>query len=67
MKTIKCPECKKDLESVIEDRVQRAYWQVNLETADYQFEDYDNILESRYYCPECDEQLDTKEVEKLLK
>lgn len=60
MKNItKCPLCKKEIEGVIEDRLQHAYydvwWNDNKEIDDnYQHRDYGDAISSKYYCPECD-------------
>lgn len=54
-----CPHCKTEQDSVTEDRVQRAYYDVRpgLSGMDYQLNDYDDVISQAFYCPECDSKL----------
>ena len=52
-----CPQCKEEQDSVIEDRVQRAYYTVIPEGEGnylYQLNDYGDIHNVRFHCPNCD-------------
>jgi DNA-directed RNA polymerase subunit RPC12/RpoP len=55
----KCQKCGVEMDYIIEDRVQRAYYSVA--NGDYSFDEYGDILNTRYYCPNCDKQLTSEE------
>ncbi len=56
-----CPYCKKEQTQVIEDRLQRAYYTIDLEDdncfSNCQLNEYGDIEKVSYYCPECDKKL----------
>lgn len=55
-----CPNCGQEQDSVTEDRVQRAYYDVRpagLNGVDYQLNDYDDVISQTFHCPECDHKL----------
>jgi len=54
-----CPYCETEQDSVTEDRVQRAYYNVHpgLSGMDYQLNDYDDVISQAFHCPECDHKL----------
>jgi len=60
-KIIKCPHCKVELDYLIEDRVQRAYYRVE-RNGDCDLNDYGDVINSRYYCPDCDKQITDKKI-----
>lgn len=70
MKKVICPYCDKEIETLIEDRVQRAYYDVKWDNEGeidvWDFRDYDTIISSEYYCPECDKKV-AKNVNELGK
>lgn len=54
-----CPYCETEQDSVTEDRVQRAYYDVRPELSgmDYQLNDYDDVISQAFHCPNCDHKL----------
>jgi len=68
---IKCPKCGHKIDGLIEDRVQRAFYDVFPEGDDisYQLSEFDDIISSRFYCPDCDKQIagSEEEVEELFR
>lgn len=54
-----CPYCETEQDSVTEDRVQRAYYNVHpgLSGMDYQLNDYDDVISQTFHCPNCDHKL----------
>lgn len=52
-----CPKCKEKQFTVIEDRLQRVYYTVDLEDESCQLNDYGDVKEVAYYCPNCDKKL----------
>ncbi|MCK9544953.1 MAG: hypothetical protein M0R03_23300 [Novosphingobium sp.] len=52
----KCAKCGKEIKSLIEDRVQRAYYKF-IGKDNLEFRDYDTIISQEFYCPECDKKL----------
>jgi uncharacterized protein YbaR (Trm112 family) len=73
MKKIICPKCKEKLDDVVEDRVQRAFYNVDinykaLALENYSLNDYDDIMESKFYCKNCDKLIakDELAMEKLI-
>lgn len=56
-----CPYCKKEQIQVIEDRLQRAFYKVDLEDdngfTNCQLIEYGDIEKVSYYCPDCDKKL----------
>lgn len=48
-----CPNCKKEIEFLTEDRIQHAFYRYDGEFM-CQFNDYGNIESQKFYCPECD-------------
>lgn len=59
----KCPKCKKEIDSLIEDRQQVAYYNVTLvedkngDGLDYNLNEYGDCIKSSFFCPECDKKL----------
>ena len=66
MKQIWCPYCQKLLETVRYQLIQKEYGTCSIEWMEFNRDDVEEI-DDKYWCPECDSELDAEKVNKIMR